>query len=61
MESDWIDAIYGAAEEHFNRDPDMHHETVTARMVSAAMNKLAEIAQEEGHADAARFIRRVTI
>jgi len=60
-EEKWMDAIYGAAEAHFDRDPDMHHEMVAARMVSAALEKLAEIADEHGPRGCAKFIRSITI
>lgn len=53
--------IYGAAEEHFDRDPEFHHEVITTRMVSAALKALAEIAEENGPRGCANFIRSVTI
>jgi len=60
-EEKWMDRVYAAAEGQFDRDPDLHHQTISARMTSAALCELAEILAEHHTPQAAAFVRRITI
>lgn len=60
-EEQWQDTIYSAAEGEFNRDPDLHHETVSTWMTSAALTKLADILDNERPHDPGAFVRKLIV
>jgi hypothetical protein len=61
MESEWTDRIYSAAENFFNRDPYLDHETVVTNSLSAALNELVEILKEQEHHRAAKFVSNLIV
>ena len=58
-ENKWADRVYTAGEHNYDCDPDIDAEVIVGKVISAALEELVSILDEEKPRNAADFVRRL--